>query len=191
MPDRDLDIELDAIARGDADAFARWLAGAEHELRLALRSVAALVDSEAVLQEALLRVWNVAPRFRRDGKPNGLLRLGVTVARNLAMSELRRLRPEVSAEDFAVRIRLERETPGEPVVPDPLLRRILALCQQKLPNKPAQALLARLESAGGEDDETLAERLGMRLNTFLQNFTRARKLLGECLAKNGVRVEEL
>jgi RNA polymerase sigma-70 factor (ECF subfamily) len=32
----------------------------------------------------------------------------------------------------------------------------------------------------------LAERLGMRLNTFLQNFTRARKLLAECLEKRKV-----
>ena len=31
-----------------------------------------------------------------------------------------------------------------------------------------------------------AERLGMRLNTFLQNFTRARKLLADCLERQGV-----
>jgi RNA polymerase sigma-70 factor (ECF subfamily) len=33
---------------------------------------------------------------------------------------------------------------------------------------------------------TLAERLGMRLNTFLQNVTRARKLLVECLERRHV-----
>jgi RNA polymerase sigma-70 factor (ECF subfamily) len=47
-------------------------------------------------------------------------------------------------------------------------------------------LHARLESAGVEPDDALAERLGMRKNTFLQNFTRARKLLAECLARRGI-----
>jgi len=191
MPDPDLDNELDAIARGDAEAFARWLSEAEHPLRRSLRPVAAWVDTEAVLQEGLLRLWQVAPRFTRDGQPNGLLRLAVTICRNLATSELRRHRPDLSADELTVRIALERQTLTQPATPDPLLRRVIARCREKLPTKPAEALTARLESAGGEDDETLATRLGMRLNTFLQNFTRARKLLASCLDKNGVRLEEL
>jgi DNA-directed RNA polymerase specialized sigma24 family protein len=187
MPDRDLDQELDAIARGDADAFARWLSGAEHELRRSLRPVAAWVDAEAVMQEALLRIWQVAPRFVRDGQPNGLLRLAVTVCRNCATSEMRRLRPEISTgalEELGAAIELG----VEPATPDPLLRRLIEKCREKLPGKPAQALMARLNSAGADTDETLAERLGMRLNTFLQNFTRARKLLAECLGKQGVEL---
>lgn len=190
MPDRDLDGELAAIARGDADAFARWLSAAEHELRRALRPVAALVDVEAVLQEGLLRVWQVAPRFRPDGRPNGLLRLAVTTCRNLATSELRRTRPELSADELTLQIRIDAELSTAPPSPDPLLRRIIALCREKLPGKPAQALAARLEDGGGAEDTVLAARLGMKLNTFLQNFTRARKLLAECLGKNGVRLEE-
>ena len=190
MAARDLDSELDAIAQGDADAFARWLAGAEHELRASLRPAAALVDAEAVLQEGLLRIWQVAPRFRRDGKPNGLLRLGVTVLRNLVHSELRRTRPELVAEDVLAEIRLPSGA-EDPALPDPLLRRAIERCREKLPPKPASALAARLEGAGGQDDEELAASLGMRLNTFLQNFTRARRLLAECLGRAGIRVEEL
>ena len=53
----DLDIHLTAIAAGDATAFAAWLAGAELPLRRRLRPFASSVDTEAVLQEALLRVW--------------------------------------------------------------------------------------------------------------------------------------
>ena len=30
----------------------------------------------------------------------------------------------------------------------------------------------------------------MRLNTFLQNFTRARRMLAECLKRHGVAFEE-
>lgn len=188
MSATDLDRELWAIAQGDADAFARWLAGAEHELRRALRPVAAVVDTEAVLQEALLRVWQVAPRFKHDGQPNGLLRLAVTVCRNCAHDELRRLRPEISADDVAGRIQIDLQHSVAAQTPDPLLRKLIQLCREKLPGKPGLALQARLESGGGEADETLAARLGMRLNTFLQNFTRARKLLAECLRRQGVHL---
>ena len=64
----DLDAELPSIIAGDADAFGRWLAGAERPVRESLRSFAAVIDAEAVLQEALLRVWQVAPRFQPDGR---------------------------------------------------------------------------------------------------------------------------
>src|SRR5262249_31441010 len=87
-----LDVLLPAIAAGDATAFARWPASAESRLRDSLRSFAAQVDTEAVLQEALLRVWQRAPSFVPDGKPDALLRFGIRIARNLAVSELRRNR---------------------------------------------------------------------------------------------------
>lgn len=187
MPD--LDTELAAIVAGDPDAFGRWVAGVEHELRKSLRATAALVDTEAIIQESLLRVWQVAPRFKHDGRPNGLLRLAVTIARNLIASELRRTRPDLGKEDtieraLAAELRLDAAS-----APDPFLRQAIEECRAKLPGKPAQALLQRLLNGGAESDETLAERLGMRLNTFLQNFTRARKLLAECLKAKRINLE--
>ena len=184
----DLDHELDAIVAGDADAFGRWAAGAEVELRHSLRPFAKWVDTEAVLQEALLRVWQVAPRFARDGRPNGLLRLAVTTARNLARSEARRFRPESTGLDELERS-LSADAQVEPSQPDPLLRRLIVFCREKLGGKPAEALRHRLDSAGHERDEVLAARLGMTLNTFLQNFTRARRLLAACLKGKGVDLE--
>lgn len=176
----DLDHHLAAIQGGDPDAFQRWVAAAEATVRLSLHSFAAVVDTEAVVQETLLRVWQVAPRFVSDGAPNGLLRLGVRIARNLAISERRRLRTTALDPELA-------ETPAlEPATPDPLLRRTIELCREKLDGKPAQALEARLAAAGAEPDEVLAQRLAMKLNTFLQNFTRARRLLAECLERHGV-----
>jgi hypothetical protein len=56
-----------------------------------------------------------------------------------------------------------------------------------LPGKPAAALAERL-AADGASDARLAARLGMTLNTFLQNFGRARRLLAECLGKRGVEL---
>ena len=72
---------------------------------------------------------------------------------------------------------------------DPFLRRAIDDCRRQLGDgKPAQALEARLASGGAEPDETLAARLSMRVNTFLQNFTRARRLLAECLARHGIDI---
>lgn len=47
---------------------------------------------------------------------------------------------------------------------------------------------ARVHSAGVEPDAVLALRLGMKLNAFLQSFTRARGLPADCCARQrGVR----
>ena len=183
----DLDVFLPAILEGDTRAFARWMAGAEGVMRDSLRSFVTAVDVEAVLQEALLRVWQVASRFVADGRPNGLLRLGIRIARNLAISEVRRMRATaVPEEDLERALALAEQGSGASEGPDPLLRQTLATCHELLPEKPRQALDARLEAEGGKADLDLATEVGMRLNTFLQNFTRARKLLAECLKKHGV-----
>jgi RNA polymerase sigma-70 factor (ECF subfamily) len=179
----DHDVHLDAIRRGDTEAFGHWVAAVEATLRETLRSFAAVVDTEAVLQETLLRVWQVAPRFEHDERPNGLFRLGVRIARNLAVSEQRRV--------HAVTTELEEETvlpdgPQGASPVDPLLRKRIAECQDALPQKPRQAMMARLATGGALPDEALAENLSMRLNTFLQNVSRARKLLAECLEAKGV-----
>jgi RNA polymerase sigma factor (sigma-70 family) len=177
----DLDVHLAAIRLGDASAFARWLAGAERSVRESLRPLAMHVDTEAVLQEALLRAWQFAGRVEPDGKPNSLLRYAVRIARNLAISEIRRTRAKAVDPET-----LDAADPDAPMPPDPILRRAIALCREALPKQPALALSARIESGGAEPDEVLAERLGMKRNTFLQNFTRARKMLAECLEGKGV-----
>jgi RNA polymerase sigma-70 factor (ECF subfamily) len=181
----DLDVHVQAIVGGDPRAFGAWLAGAEPGVRDSLRSFAAAIDVESVLQETLLRVWQIAPRFAPDGRGNGLLRLAITIGRNLAVSEVRRTRAHLHGgevpEDFP--------DPEPPVgARDPILRRAIGECRDKLPPRPRQAFDARLASAGGQADDALAATCGMRLNTFLQNFTRARQLLAECLGRRGVTV---
>ena len=115
----DLDVHLALIVAGDATAFARWLAGAEYTVRVSLASFAAVVDVEAVLQESLLRVWQVAPRFVADGEPNGLLRLAIRIGRNLCVSELRRTKTRPVEPRARGRTRVsylqhrDRATPGD------------------------------------------------------------------------------
>jgi DNA-directed RNA polymerase specialized sigma24 family protein len=185
----DLDVHLVAVAAGDAGAFGRWLAGAEPCLRQSLRSFAARVDTEATLQEALLRTWQVAPRHAPDGRPNSLLRMALRIARNLAIDEARRARVAPMPDEDLEQALVAAEAPEAGSEPDPFLRRVIEECRALLPGKPAEALAARLAGGGAEPDEALAERLGMRLNTFLQNFTRARKLLAECLTKRRVNLD--
>lgn len=179
-----LDVHLDAIRAGDASAFGHWAAGAEARLRLSLTSFASVVDTEAVVQETLLRIWQCAPRFEPDGRDNALLRFAIRCARNVAVSEVRRegrRAPEPP----------ELEEEVHPLEPDPALRRVIAKCREALPARPGQVLQLRLERGGLAPDRELAASLGMRLNTFLQNVGRARKLLASCLERHGVVVEAM
>jgi len=187
----ELDVHLPRIADGDAAAFGAWLGAAEPALRESLRRFAAQADVEAVLQEALLRVWQVAPRVEPDGRPNALLRLAVRVARNLALDEARRAGFRAPADEVELTALLDRLAgAAAPEPPDPLLRRLIAACRAKLAAKPRAALDARLQSGGSEPDAALAAALGMRLNTFLQNVGRARKALAECLRRGGAALPE-
>ena len=180
----DLDRHLAAIAAGDAQAFADWLAGAEPRIRGSLRGFAAQVDVEAVLQETLLRVWQVAPRFTPDGRADGLVRLGVRIGRNLAVSEMRRRR--VPVEELG-----PDDVPVAPIEPDPLLREALRRCREALKGPPAVALALRLDDGGARPDRDLAVAAGMSTNTFLQNVRRARLALEQCLEKAGIRLSEV
>jgi len=188
----DLDTHLAGIRACQEAAFARWLAGAEPALRDALRGFARQVDVEAVLQEALLRAWQVAPRLAPDGRPNALLRFAVRAARNLAVDEARRagFRAPVDGEELS-RLLDGLAGDGPPPRPDPLLRRLIAACRDRLAPKPRAALDGRLGAAGADSDAAVAARLGMRLNTFLQNVSRARRALAECLRRSGVPAEEI
>ncbi|MEZ6184820.1 MAG: sigma factor [Planctomycetota bacterium] len=184
----DLDVHLPAIRGGDAEAFGAWLVAAEPSLRRGLRSFAREVDVEAVLQEACLRTWQVAPRFAADGKPNGLVRLTHTIARNLAISELRKRARERPVDPELLASGRDAELAYEPSLPDPLLRATIQGCRDKLPPQPGRALAARLEAGGQVADATLAAGLALRKDTFLRNLSRARALLLECLRRAGVEL---
>ena len=187
----DLDVHRRAIVIGERKAFASWVAGAEATLRGSLHSFAAKVDVEAVLQETLLRIWQVAGKVQQDGKPNGLLRFALRAGRNLALSEARRRRFTPSTDDEEGFERLVARIADEgPAPADPLLRRAIQICLSLLPAKPREAIRARLKAAGGESDQAIADRLGLKLNTLLQNVTWARRALADCLKGRGIALGE-
>ncbi|MFT4540068.1 MAG: DNA-directed RNA polymerase specialized sigma24 family protein [Planctomycetota bacterium] len=157
-------------------------------LRQQLASFASVVDTEAVLQETLLRVWQIAPRLSGDGKPNALLRHASRMQRNLAISEMRRIGNQSSVLDDAEWDELAYRG-SDSIVVDDALRAAVLLCRSKLSGTPARAIQARLEDEGNHADRELAQVLGMRVNTFLQNITRARRALAECLRLAGIDLE--
>ena len=169
------------ITSGDYSSFAKWMARTEEPIRSSLRRFASCVDVEGVVQETFLRVWTSARLVDGDGKPNLLLRYGLRIARNLAVSEARRRR--MLDLDAA---QAPEPTVEPPSVPDPSVAGAVHACREKLPQQPRAAIDARIQSEGLVRDEELAARVGMRTNTFLQNVTRARKLLAECLRLRGI-----
>lgn len=181
----DLDRLLPAIVAGDTEAFAVFMSAVELTVRRSLRTFATRVDVEALVQEAFLRLWQVAPRFRADGRPHGLLRLALRIGRNLAIDEVRRRKEDTAADG-----EVEVAEPPHAAALDPLLRKLILGCFEQLPPRPGDAMRERLCNEGSEPDADLARRCGMTLNTFLQNVTRARKLLASCLEGQGVDLSE-
>lgn len=182
--DSDLDRLLVAIRNGDGDAFTEWARAATPRLAGRLRPFASRIDTDMIVQETLLRVWTHAGGFVPDGRRNALLRFAFRTARNLAIDELRRTRREPQPIEDVERLThvVDESASGQP---DPALRRILAAGMAKLPPRPRAALGARLGRRGALPDSVLAAQSGMRLNTFVQNVVRARRLLAAHLAACG------
>lgn len=183
-----VDTLFEEVCRGSPRAFETWLTLVEIPLRRSLAPWARAVDVESVMQETLTRMWVFArDRGHELEGENASLRWAIGMARNVARNEARRF----GREEF-----LPPEEMPEPALepgplPDPALRRILRACLERLTGRPGDALRARIQDGFSGHDRTLAESLGMRLNTFRQNIVRARRKLAACLSENGAPLEEI
>ena len=174
---------------GNPEAFAEWMGMAEIPLRRSLRRFARAVDVEVVVQETLLRMWLLAndPQWVLEGD-NASLKFAFRVARNVALEEVRRSRQDRFVELEELENLLEGLVEME--LPDPALGRAIEYCMERLPRQPRRALSARLRD-GCLPDREIAAGVGMKVNTFLQNIVRARRLLADCLERRGVRLGEM
>ncbi len=193
MTDDDRTDRLDAAFRlaqtGDRDAFAEWMGMVEMPLRRSLGRFARAVDVEVVVQETLLRMWLAARDPERLLAGQGAsLKFAFKVGRNVALEEMRRSRQDRLVDLSALDGLPEGRVDPDP--PDPALARAIQDCVRQLPKQPHNALLARVNS-GPRADREIAAALRMKLNTFLQNIVRARRLLANCLEKRGVRLGEI
>jgi DNA-directed RNA polymerase specialized sigma24 family protein len=174
---------------GDPEAFADWMGMVEIPLRRSLVRFARAVEVEVVVQETFMRMWLVARDLGRvlEGESSSL-RFALRVARNVALEEVRRCGQcrSVDLEE------LDKLPEGclNPEFPDPALGKAIGECMERLPAQPRNALAARI-GEGHLPDRELAKGVRMKVNTFLQNIVRARRLLADCLEKRGVRLAEI
>lgn len=182
------DVLFAQARHADADAFADWMGSVELPIRISLRRFARAVDVESIVQETFLRMWILAQDQERtlEGE-NASLRFALGVARNLARAEARRMGKEtlLPPEDLP-----EIAVPPDPTS-DPGLMLAIRECIEKLSKKPLAAMRARLKLGVMFLDREIADQVGMTLNTFLQNITRARKLVMSCLERRGIPLEEV
>jgi DNA-directed RNA polymerase specialized sigma24 family protein len=172
---------------GNEDEFGDWMGRVERPIRRSLAPFAQAVDAEGIVQEAFLRMWELAkdPDRELTGE-NASLRFAIVLARNLARNEARKrgrmlFLPPEDLPDAIV----ESAPPA-----DPFLARALRECFDRLARKPLEAMRARLQHGAEQPDRTIAAGLGMTVNTFLQNVVRARRQLAECMSGKGIDVED-
>jgi len=184
----DIDKLWSLACSGDGQAFGDWAGRVERPVLLSLRIFARAIDTEGIVQETLLRMWQ---RSQADGPTlegeHASLRFAVVMARNLALNMARKLRREhlVQPEHIPVDPQAVRTDPAS----DPLLRRIIEKCIEALSGAARKALEARL-LRGHVPDAVLANSVDMTRNTFLQNITRGRRQLADCLRQNGAHEHE-
>ena len=159
----------------------------ERPIRAAVRAYARAVDTEAITQETLMRMWDFA---RDDGRTltgeNASLRYSIRMAQGLARNEARK-------RGRAVLLPPE-DMPEQPVQPDeplsPAFVRIVRECWDLLTDKRLMAMAARMKWGAARTDRETAQSVGMTTNTFLQNVVRARRQLAECMAGKGIDLKE-
>ncbi len=184
---KDIDLLWAEACLGDREAFVDWMGRVERPIHRSLARYARAVDTESVVQEALLRMWHLS---KQDGGSlsgeNASLRWCIGITRNLARNLARRHRREhlLPEEDMP-----EGDDGAAPPLPDPFLRELIQRCIEALPAALKRAILVRIE-LGHRLAAEQAQRARMTVNTFHQNVTRARRGLDACLETSGVREHE-
>ena len=155
----------------------------ERPIRASLGRFARAVDVESIVQETLLRMWVLATEGGRDLMgPDASLRFATGLARNLARNEARRMgRMSFLPSDGLPEVPVEADPSS-----DPGLATAIRDCMGRLSGKLRVVLEARIAHGAVAPDRELADRLRLKLNTFLQNVVRARQQLRKCLEGKGV-----
>lgn len=176
----DDDALMARVAMRDAAAF-RVLVEAHGRLpqRIAWRMIGDRTEAEDIAQEALLRLWDQAPRWRPGGGgvPAWLSRVAV----NLSLDRLRRRKFASDAEPA--------ERADDAPLADALLERehiegAVRAAIAALPDRQrATIVLTYYEDCSNRDAATM---LDMNLKAFESLLLRARKALGEELRALGI-----
>lgn len=176
--------DADLIARiGAGDETAVRVLYARHHVRVyrfVLRFVRKEAVAEEIVNEVFLDVWRNADRF--EGRAKGLTWL-LTIARNKAISTLRR-RPELELDEkMAVRIEDMSDTPEVSVQKADKSALIRACIGMLSPEHREIIDLVYYHEMSIRD---VGEIVGIPTNTVKTRMFYARKKLSELLAANGI-----
>ncbi|SHI53021.1 sigma-70 family RNA polymerase sigma factor [Wenxinia saemankumensis] len=134
--------------------------------------------SEDALQEAYVKIWANAERYRPGGaRPMTWL---ITIARNAAIDAVRRRREDSAAEGAAESLVDQAATPEGAALDRDEARRVVA-CMGELPEDRRAAV--RGAYLGGQSYADLAEAAGVPINTMRSWLRRALITLRECMAR--------
>jgi RNA polymerase sigma-70 factor (ECF subfamily) len=180
---------LDAIGRGDEDAFRRLVEPYQPGLRAHChRILGSLHDAEDALQDALLRAWRGLRRF--EGR-SSLRRWLYRIATNASLDALERRPEHVLSLDFAPPVDIDAEGPAATYEQHETMEHAFVAALRHLPSRQCAVLILRevLGFSAGEAAQVLGTTVAS-VNSALQ---RARKALAERppadgrLADDGVR----
>ncbi len=166
------DLLMARVAEGSAGAF-RALLGrhADRAFAVALRMVQSRADAEDIVQDAFVRVWTNAPRWRAGG-PRFSTWLHRVVL-NLCL-DLHRRRKHRRHDDLDAAVEVADPEPGvEMRLVDEAQRRALAAAVRRLPDRQRTALA--LTYAGGLSNAEVAEIMEISVGAVESLLVRARR----------------
>jgi RNA polymerase sigma factor (sigma-70 family) len=170
---------LEAVARGDRQAFARLYERTSAKLYgICLRLLGNEAEAEDVLQDVYVTVWQKAERFDR-GRASPITWLAV-LARNKGIDRLRRRATKAEPIEAAADIEDDSPLPFELVRQRQEAGR-LSDCLEELDERPRAMIRAAF--LDGATYPELAEREGVPLGTMKSWIRRAMQRLRGCLER--------
>lgn len=150
-------------------------------LHISLRLIDEEADAEDVVQEVLLKLWQM-----RDSLDNynSVEALAVTMTKNLTLDKIKLRKPQTDESEL-IRLHSETLNPGERLEQKDAVECIRRLIEQ-LPN--LQQTIIRMKDIEGYELSEIAAITGSQIESVRSNLSRARKKIREQYVKLMVNV---
>jgi RNA polymerase sigma-70 factor (ECF subfamily) len=170
---------ISQVALGGRDAFSRlYDATSGKLLAVCLRVLNERAAAEDAMQEAYVKIWNNADRYKVTGhSPMTWL---ITIARNTAIDRRRARKSDRDIADYSERIATSELSPEQSAVAASEAKRIVACMGELETDRRAAISGAYLE---GKSYKDLSEQFGVPLNTMRTWLRRGLAALRECMAR--------
>jgi RNA polymerase sigma-70 factor, ECF subfamily len=175
----DIEELIARVALGDRVAFSSLYDATSAKLfGVVLRVLGDRASAEDVVQEAYMKIWRHAGRYRANGlSPMTWL---ITIARNTAIDRRRQGRAVLDLDDVADHLTAPGPNPEQSAVAADEARRIAACLDELEADRGAAVRGAYLD---GQSYAELAERFAVPLNTMRTWLRRSLVTLRDCMAR--------